>query len=726
MLDFAQHTAFLECIMTLRLFLLRAALAASLVSGTLSAAQAASGPSPSLEAYLAYPFQTGLTAASRGGAVAWVRMQRGVRNVWLARAPDFAPRQVTSTTADDGQEMTQVTLSPDGSRLVWVRGGDHDENWPAEGGLAPNPSADADQPLVTIWAADPAGGAPIKVAEGDAPALSAQGALVFIKDHQIWTAPLDGKGKAERLFFDRGKDGDLVWSPDGARLAFVSGRGDHAFIGVFTLKTRSLTWLAPSTGLDGSPRWSPDGRQIAFTRLPGDGGAPEPMLEERPQPWSIWIADAETGGAHRIWTSPRTLEGSYPEVAGESNLLWAGDRLVFLNESDNWQHLYSLPVAGGEATLLTPGAYMVEHVALGADGRTILFDANTGTDPNDGERRHLFRVSPDHAGPVALTRGVSIDWTPVGADTGHVAYIAAGPQSPPSLALIDTVSGARRDLAAGSAQDFPAERLVAPKAVTFTAADGLTIHGDLFEVPSSGQARRPAVIFAHGGPPRQMLLGWHYMDYYTHAYAMNQYLAAHGYVVLAVNYRLGIGYGRAFNHPANAGPRGASEYQDVAAAGRWLQTRPEVDPARIGIWGGSYGGFLTAMALARNSDIFKAGVDLHGVHDWSATLGREMPPPLPGFEKGDRDAFLAVAFKSSPIADLTAWTSPVLLIQGDDDRNVAFHETVDLARRLEAKGAPFEELVLPNEIHGFLRFASWLKADRATVDFLDRHLGVAP
>jgi dipeptidyl aminopeptidase/acylaminoacyl peptidase len=219
-----------------------------------------------------------------------------------------------------------------------------------------------------------------------------------------------------------------------------------------------------------------------------------------------------------------------------------------------------------------------------------------------------------------------------------------------------------------------------------------------------------------------MLLGWHYMDYYTHAYAINQYLAAHGYVVLSVNYRLGIGYGRAFNHPAQSGFRGAAEYQDVLAGGRFLQGLAGVDPARIGIWGGSYGGYLTAMALAKNSDVFKAGVDLHGVHDWSATLGREIPPPPPGFEKGDRDAAMAVAFKASPVADLTRWTSPVLLIQGDDDRNVAFHETVDLARRLDALGAPYEELVLPNEIHGFLRYASWLAADTATVGFLNRVL----
>jgi len=184
-----------------------------------------------------------------------------------------------------------------------------------------------------------------------------------------------------------------------------------------------------------------------------------------------------------------------------------------------------------------------------------------------------------------------------------------------------------------------------------------------------------------------------------------------------VNYRLGIGYGRAFQHPKRPGPAGASEYQDVLAGARFLQSAPGVDGARIGIWGGSYGGYLTALALARNSDVFKAGVDMHGVHDWWRAAARELGPPPDRFEKGDRDQARIVAWTSSPDADIAHWRSPVLLIQGDDDRNVDFQQTVDLARRLEDQNVPFEELVLPNEIHGFLRHESWLRADTASVRF---------
>jgi dipeptidyl aminopeptidase/acylaminoacyl peptidase len=271
--------------------------------------------------------------------------------------------------------------------------------------------------------------------------------------------------------------------------------------------------------------------------------------------------------------------------------------------------------------------------------------------------------------------------------------------------------------------DFPAAELVVPRKVVFKAADGVEVHGQLFE-RAGGSAKKPAMIFVHGGPPRQMLLGWHYMDYYSNAYAMNQYLASHGYVVLSVNYRLGIGYGHNFHHPDHAGPWGAAEYQDVKAGGEYLRTLSSVDPKRIGIWGGSYGGYLTALALARNSDIFAAGVDLHGVHDFTGDGGRRIGGAEARYEKGDSEAATDVAWKSSPVASISTWKSPVLLIQGDDDRNVRFHQTVDLARRLAAAGVPFEELVIPDEIHGFLRHASWLVVNHAMVDYFDRQFGV--
>ena len=269
--------------------------------------------------------------------------------------------------------------------------------------------------------------------------------------------------------------------------------------------------------------------------------------------------------------------------------------------------------------------------------------------------------------------------------------------------------------------DFPSASLVTPKQVIFQSDDGLTLHGQLF-LPRNTKGKVPGLVFMHGGPIRQMMLGFHYMDYYHNAYAQNQYLASRGYAVLSVNYRLGVMYGRAFREAPNTVWRGAAEYKDVVAAGRYLQTLPEVDAEKIGLWGGSYGGFLTAMGLARNSDLFKAGVDFHGVHDWSVFLTERPYFGNLALRPPDADAAIKLAWESSPDAYVSTWKSPVLLIHGDDDRNVPFSQTVDLVQRLRAQHVPFEQLILPDEIHGFLRWKDWVRAYSATADFFDRTL----
>ena len=154
----------------------------------------------------------------------------------------------------------------------------------------------------------------------------------------------------------------------------------------------------------------------------------------------------------------------------------------------------------------------------------------------------------------------------------------------------------------------------------------MPIHAQLF-MPKDLKAgeKRPALIFFHGGSRRQMLLGWHYNYYYRNAYAMNQWLASQGYIVLSVNYRSGIGYGLEFREALNYGASGGAEFNDVMGAGLYLKSRADVDPARIGLWGGSYGGYLTAMGLSRASDLFAAGVDFHGVHDWNQGIRTFVP-----------------------------------------------------------------------------------------------------
>jgi dipeptidyl aminopeptidase/acylaminoacyl peptidase len=676
---------------------------------------------------LSYPYPSELAASPQGSALAWVQDEAGVRNVWMVADTGATPRQLTHYSADDGQEITQLRFSPDGNYLVFVRGGDHDANWTEP--LEPDPDSMPAKPAVQIFSVNLKDGTQSLLGEGDEPTIapdSSRLAFIHLPDRAVWSVLLSG-GKAEALFFDRGKASDLAWSPDGKALAFVSGRDDHSFIGIYRDDKTAIQYLSPSTNLDFMPKWSPDGNRVAFVRLPGDAGAPQPLLKQVPNPWSIWVADVVNGKGQRVWQSPNTLRGSYPDTEGEANLHWlAGDRLLFMADMDDWPHLYSVSSHGGEIKLLTPGKFMVEDVTVSPDGNHVIYNANVGANVGDQDRRHLYMLTSDGSVPEKiLSGGDGIEWTPKLAGDGKtLGFIQARVQTPP-LVIAGTV-----DKADWHALDqdripteFPTTGFVSPKSVTFAAADGLVVHGQLFAVDGD-TARKPAVIFVHGGPPRQMLLGWHYMGYYSNAYAVNQYLAAHGFVVLSVNYRLGVGYGFDYMHPDHWGPTGAAEYQDVVAGAKFLMRDPQVDPKRIGIWGGSYGGYLTALALARNSDIFKAGVDYHGVHDWSYDLSEWYTGGKERYEQGDRKQAQKVAYDSSPIASLKTWRSPVLLIQGDDDRNVYFHEMIDMANRLQDKGVPYEELVLPNEIHGFLRHASWLQADQATVEYLQRQFHV--
>ncbi|MFN7996824.1 MAG: S9 family peptidase [Bryobacteraceae bacterium] len=667
-----------------------------------------------LEQVLSAPFPTDLTVCRTAGKVAWVLDESGARNIWVAEAPDFRGRRLTNFTADDGQEIAELAWTPDARSIVYVRGGDFEM-----GRDNPNPASLAEGVEQAIWITSLSGGAPRKIAEGHNPSISPKGdRFVFLKDSHIWSAALTGDAKPVQLTHEKGRAESLRWTPDGGRLLFTSDRGDHCFVGAYDFASKKIWYLDPSVDRDGEAAISPDGKRVAFLRIPASSRAflfgP---VRSAADPWSIRVADLETGEGRELWRATPGPGSAFHPVTAENQLLWAaGDRVIFPWEKTGFVHLYAISVRDEKVVPLNHDLpFEVEEMSLTPDGRAVLFNSNEG----DTDRRHLWRMPLEGGSSVEITSGTSIEWSPAQAgDTKAILFLHSDAKNPPRAAVM--IAGTTRDLAPDSIPaGFPGAALVEPQPVTITAADGLQIHAQLF-LPPGGQPgeKHPAAAFFHGGSRRQMLLGWHYMDYYTHAYAMNQYLASRGYVVLSVNYRSGIGYGMNFREALNYGATGASEFNDVMGAGLYLRSRSDVDPHKIASWGGSYGGYLTALALSRASDLFAAGVDFHGVHDWNNVIHNFVATYDPA---NDQNAS-RLAFESSPMASLSTWRSPVLLIHGDDDRNVPFNETVRLVEGLRKEKVEFEELIFPDEIHGFLTHKRWVQAYGATAAFLDKHL----
>jgi dipeptidyl aminopeptidase/acylaminoacyl peptidase len=659
-----------------------------------------------LEQVMSSPFPSDLIVSKRGDKLAWAFDAEGKRNIWIAEGPAFAGRQVTRSTSDDGQELTDLVFSPNGTAIAYVRGQGKNQ-----AGEVPNPTSDPAGAKQQVLIVDTRTGRVITIGEGSSPFFNPAGdQIIYLRDGKFWTAPTIG-GKERKLFEIRGIVNSPQWSPDGTELAFVSNRGDHSFIGIYDTRSNYIRFKSPSVDRDVAPRWSADGKRIAFIRLFSINDTFS-MDRERLQPWAIFVAD-RVGDGKQIWRSGDQDNDSFPGIGSEDSWQWAANnRLVFPSEKDGWLHLYSIGADGGGFESLTPGNFEVENVALSQDKSFVVFSTNK----SDIDRRHLWWVKVEGGAPRQITAAEGVEMYPVLFDNDRrVAFLHSTARDPLMPYTARTDGSTQKPLAPQALpRDFPAAKLVVPEQVIFKAADGTEIHGQLFK-PANPSAKMPALVFMHGGPVRQMLLGWHYLYYYHNSYAMNQHLASRGYLVLSVNYRSGIGYGRAFRLAQHRGARGASEYQDVVAGAKYLRSRDDVDSKRIGLWGGSYGGYLTALGLARDSDIFSAGVDFHGVHDWSVNVAGLRVPT-------DTAERVRVARESSPISAVDKWKSPVLLIHGDDDRNVEFAQTVNLVRLLRKNGVDFEQIVFPDEIHDLLRHQNWVWSYSAAGDFLDKHL----
>ncbi len=660
------------------------------------------------------PMASGLVASPSGQKIAWVENLNGVRNIYLASPPNYLPEKLTDFGKDDGIEISNIEWTTDEKSLFFIKG-----NPPQLRATQPhNPSHLLEGAAPMLWKANIEAKKLTKLGLGSGPTVSPDGQkLVFMRAGQIFIKNVADSLAATQLCQVRNGAGQVRWSPDSKKLAFVSSRGTHSFVGVYDFDKKDYRFVSPSIDTDIEPAWSPNGQQIAFLRIRQEY-VPQFSFEavQERTPWSIEVANLETKKSQTIFTADKGIGSYYWNHTGKQQLLWtATNHIVFVWEKTGWQQLYAISATGGAPMPLTKGNFEVDEVLLSLDKKRVIFNSNQ----DDIDRKHVWTTDLTTNQTTVLTKGKTIEISTQPAANAETLFIVQSDERTPAhVVMYDIKKGIFKNIGNAPAT-FPQAQLIEPQAVTLTAKDGMKFQAQVFWPKNlKNDKSQPAVIFVHGGSRRQMLLGYHAGSYYGNAYHLNQYLAAKGYVVMAINYRSGIGYGRGFREALNVGPSGNSEFQDVVAAGEWLKAQPAVAASKIGIWGGSYGGYLTAHALAQRSDLFAAGADVHGVHNWNTSI----PTFSPDYDVLKNPEKAKLAFESSPLNFLDGWKSPVLFVHGDDDQNVIFAETENMMRALRKKNVDMELLVIPDEIHSFLRQESWLTIYKTIDDFFDRKL----
>ena len=680
-----------------------------------------------VEELLAIP-AVGDIATSPDGTVAWVEYASGLGNIHVAEPPYDESRQVTNYTRDDGMHIDLVGFLPDGERLVLTRG---------EEGFNPAHLTEPPGVRILALSLADGGIERLDANEDaptSSPVISPDGRrLLAVRGGEVWAYSLVSEARPERLFEVRGTVTSLLFSPDGGKLAFVSDRsgydrGKYAFIGVFEFGKGYVTFMAPGVGIDQNPVWSPDGERIAFIRFGYEPRTWRFSNHREGAPFSVVVADAESGRGDEIWSSEVGYgsrffgfgASGYSGLGGDNNLLWlADDTLVFPYEKTGWRLLYGVPASGGEATLLTPGELEVDGVAFSPDRSTVVYWANSEADPH---RLGLYRLSlqtdlePERvAGP-----GTDMRYNAqfVGRDT--LLYRHAGARVPERL-IARTSNGGEIQLSTGPKPGDPITRKGAPaEIVSFESLDGMKIPAVLYRPDEiEGPGKHRIIVHAHGGsrykvyPVWRTSFGWG---------KVLRYYLSRGYFVLSVNYRSGTGYGLDFREPDSYGGRGAGDVQDFIAAAAYVKENlPEVDTDKMIIYGHSYGGHIVSNTLAR-SELYALGIDSAGVGDWVVEMEKDFEEELQ-FNIPQRMDLEQLAFESSAISRIDRWgDEPILFLHGDNDGSAAMQQTIELYLALQRRGKPVDALILPGEDHGIRLHRNRVRYMLKIDEFIREHL----
>lgn len=664
----------------------------------------------SAEDFLDFAHAGNLSGARNAPAFAWKVERAAQAEIFIAKAPRFAPARLYSKSDEDGQPISDIKLSADGLFVVFRTGE------PMWGQKAYNPASLIEPPQLQLWVVASETGAPVRsIGPGSGVQFAPTGArFLYRLGDDLHIVDLNAPNAEPMIVPQGAKFGAIEWAPDGSSLALTQGRGGYSLLGRYEFGADRIEWLATGADRLSAPHWSPDGEHIAYLRMPGrehsrayDTGASEPFTLE--------VVDVKTHRVRTLWQAPGPAMFPYPDDPDTSVRWLDNERLAFYSEHDGWGRLYAIDLDGGTPKAITPANCETAASEAASTGRLLILH-----NCPDLNSRHLSLFDPRSGARQELATGdVLIASVAAGGDR-YAAYLGGNADAAPLMRVFDILQHkvvfSEKPTDHGDAHRYSTP---APSVIQIEAEDGVVSYGQLF-LPPPGKRKtesaHPAIVWFHGGPYQQ-----NFPSHQGYQYAMNRQLAQLGYVVLGINYRGSEGYGlKSREHPQRAW-RGASEVRDAAAAAKWLAARPDVDPNRIGAWGGSYGGLMTLQSLARHSDLFKAGVALYPMVDWSYS-SENSGWWDPSRDYGVSDATRAQAFDSSPVAMLDRWKSPVLLFTGDTDIYVDVAHTIDLTQRLRAHGVDVTTSIVPNESHGFVMHSTHVRQWTELRQFLDTHL----
>jgi dipeptidyl aminopeptidase/acylaminoacyl peptidase len=568
-----------------------------------------------------------------------------------------------------------------------------------------------------------------------APRFSPDGRrIAYARDGQVFVQSLENGALtqvSEIVAVDGGGLGAFRWSPDGTRLLYTvrSSGGRRLLLPNFAGRVVSAAsfprtlpgdqpaetrvWVAPAAGgaatameagawggkayAFSAPEWSPDGRRILHSAIHGD------LKQLQIQVW-----DAATGKLTVVNEERDEAWVNRPDVA------WSPDskQVLFTSERDGWAHLYVVDVTGGTPRQITRGAWEVSNErGWGNEPQWAggyLYYASTEAGPAE---RHVYRIRPDGSGKERLTKSEGLHTAYVSEDGRDLALMSASLREPFAL----FAGGVRVTAAPG--KEFAAYRWPDVRFFEFPSrGDGKTVRGKM-TLPSGydGKRRFPAVFFIHGaGYATSILKQWG--AYQEERFVFNSYLASKGYVVFDLDYRGSSGYGREWRTGVYL-HMGGRDLDDVLGLVDYAAGLRTIDMKRVGIWGSSYGGFMTGMAMFLAPDAFRAGAAFSAVNDWENYNAFYTEQRL-----GKPQEYPEAYRRSSPILFSSGLKNPLLIVHGMVDSNVMFQDAVQLAEKLIHEAKPFEQAYYPEENHIFVREETLRDAFRRAAEFFDRHL----